>query len=636
MSTIDDIKQRLDIVDVISSYLKLEKAGRNFKALCPFHQEKTPSFFIFPDRQSWRCFGCGAGGDLFSFVMKKEGTDFGETLKTLADKAGVSLERKKDTIESKSIDRLYQINEAAAQYFHDLLLRAPAAEGARDYAMKKRGLTSKTMDDFQLGFSAGEGLRKHLLDRGYSDKELLALRLLGEKEGRTYDFFRHRLMFPIKDIKGRVVGFGARALDDSIPKYLNSPQTAIFDKSSILYAIDRAKGAIKEKGQVVIVEGYMDVITAHQYGFTNVVASMGTALTEKQIKVLKGLTKVVSLALDPDSAGLAATERGGDVARSWLERADLILSNLGWPASEPKGEVRRVQALDPETSNQLGAKSKLMTDIRIITLPSGKDPDNLIRENPQAWQQLVDHAMPLIEHFMEVTKSRLDLTKPEEKSRASQQLLPIIAELNDEVQREFYLGKLSSLLGISERTLAGMAAHLHSARSEKVSKTETKPIASAYFGDRLEEYCLCLLLQHPELRDKAIELEPEYFERSENREIFLPWRSTLDFDGLMDIIDNSDLREHAKALCAKVLPPAEEKDWARALLDCIRRLEERRLINMKIQEESLLSDAESEGRSDDISALQQRGVETNLKLKETFENIIPKPSSIKGTNERRI
>jgi DNA primase len=605
MSTIDDIKQRLDIVDVISSYLKLEKAGRNFKALCPFHQEKTPSFFIFPDRQSWRCFGCGAGGDLFSFVMKKEGTDFGETLKTLADKAGVSLERKKEAIEGKSTDRLYQINEAAAQYFHDLLFHAPAAGGARDYVMKQRGLNSRTIDDFQIGFSPGEGLKIHLLERGYSEKELLSLRLLGEKDGRTYDFFRHRLMFPIRDIKGRVVGFGARALDDSMPKYLNSPQTAIFDKSSILYAIDRAKAAIKEKGLVVIVEGYMDVITAHQYGFTNVVASMGTSLTEKQIKVLKGLTRSFAFALDPDVAGDAATLRAIEVARRSLEREDL------------------------EMPTWLGTTSKLRAEMKIIPLPRGKDPDKVIREDPQAWQQLVDNALPLMDHLLTVAASKADLTKPGEKSRASEQLLPLIAELEDDVQREFYLGKLASLLGVSDKTLVGMAARLHRTRSEKALKTETKPIAPAYSGDKLEEYCLCLLLQHPELRDKAKELEPEYFERSENREIFIAWRNTLDFDGLLDIIDNIDLQEHTKALCVRSLPPAEGKDWEKALADCIHRLEERRLINLKIQEESLLSDAESEGRSDDIAVLQQRGVEINLKLKEAFENTVQTTSSHK-------
>jgi len=598
MSTIDDIKQRLDIVDVLSGYLKLEKAGRNFKALCPFHQEKTASFFIFPERQSWRCFGCGVGGDLFSFIMKKEGTDFGETLKMLADKAGVSLERKKEAVESRLTDRLYQINEAAAQYYHDLLLRSPAAEGARDYAMKKRGLNSKTIDNFQLGFSPAEGLKKHLLERGYSEKELLAVRLVGEKEGRVYDLFRHRLMFPIRDIKGRLVGFGARALDDSMPKYLNSPQTAIFDKSSILYAIDRAKGAIKEKRLAVIVEGYMDAITAHQYGFTNVVASMGTALTEKQIKVLKGLTKSIAFALDPDTAGDAATLRAIEVARRSLEREEL------------------------EMPTWLGTTSKLRAEMKIISLPQGRDPDLVIRDDSQSWQQLVDNALPLMDHLLAVAASKADLAKPEERSRASEQLLPLIAELDDDVQREFYLGKLATLLGVSEKTLIGMAARMHRTRSEKASKTETRPITTAYFGDRLEEYCLCLLLQHPELRDKANELEPEHFERSENREIFMAWSNTLNSDELMAIISNIDLQEHAKALCGKALPPAEEKDWEKALADCIRRLDERRLLNLKIQEESLLSDAESEGRSEDVAALQQRGVEINLKLKEHFENTV--------------
>jgi DNA primase len=596
MSTIDDIKQRLDIVDVISSYLKLEKAGRNFKALCPFHQEKTPSFFIFPDRQSWRCFGCGAGGDLFSFVMKKEGTDFGETLKTLADKAGVSLERKKEAVESKSIDRLYQINEAALQYFHDLLLHAPAAGGARDYVMKKRGLNSKTIDDFQLGFSPGEGLKKHLLERGYSEKELLSLRLLGEKDGRTYDFFRHRLMFPIKDIKGRVVGFGARALEDSMPKYLNSPQTAIFDKSSILYAIDRAKGAIKEKRLVVIVEGYMDVITAHQYGFTNVVASMGTALTEKQLNILKKLTKSLAFALDPDVAGDAATLRAIEVARRSLDREDL------------------------EMPTWLGTTSKLRAEMKIIPLPQGKDPDLVIRDAPQSWQQLVDNALPLMDHLLTVAASKADLTKPEERSRASEQLLPLIAELDDDVQREFYLGKLASLLGISDKTLVGMAARLHRTRSEKASKTQPKPITPAYFGDQAEEQCLCLLLQHPELRDKAKGLLPEHFERTENREVFTAWRDTSNEEELLLMLDN-DLQEHAKALCEKALPPTSDKGLGKALADCIRRLEERRL---RLQEEfstsegvSIVSSMVSAGENLDsatLAIIQQKTVEVDAQL----------------------
>lgn len=595
MSAIDDIKQRLDIVDIASGYLKLEKAGRNFKALCPFHQEKTPSFFIFPDRQSWRCFGCGAGGDVFGFVMKKEGRDFGETLKLLADKAGISLERKKDALESKLTDRLYQINEAAAQYYHTLLLQSPAAESARNYLIEKRKLTLKTISDFQLGYSPDEGLTRHLIERGYTEKELLALRLLGEKDGRIYELFRHRLMFPIRDIKGRVVGFGARALDDSQPKYLNSPQTAIFDKSSILYGIDHAKGAIREKRLAVIVEGYMDVITAHQHGYTNVVGSMGTALTEKQINLLKKQTRSLAFALDPDTAGDAATIRAIEVARNSLDREDL------------------------EMPTWLGTTSKLRAEIRIIPLPCGKDPDVVIREEPKAWQRLVDHALPLMEHIMAVTASRLDLSKPEEKSRASEQLLPLIAELDDEVQKEYYLGKLAGLLGVSDKTLLGMAARLHKSRRERTSRSEIKTITTLHFGDRLEEYVLCLLLQHPELRDKAKELTLEHFERTENREIFTLWALTPNTEGLLDEI-SVELQEHLKTLLGRALPPATEKDRERALAECIRRLEERRLLNLKMQEESLLADAELEGRKEDIAALQQKGVEINIKLKEAFEN----------------
>ncbi len=595
MSTIDDIKQRLDIVDITSGYLKLEKAGRNFKALCPFHQEKSPSFFVFPDRQSWRCFGCGAGGDVFAFVMKKEGRDFGETLKLLADKAGISLERKKDALENKLTDRLYQINEAAAQYYHTLLLQSPAAESARNYLTEKRKLTLKTIADFQLGFSPDEGLTRYMLERGFTEKELFGLRLLGEKDGRVYELFRHRLMFPIRDIKGRVVGFGARALDDSQPKYLNSPQTAIFDKSSILYGIDRAKGAIKEKGLAVIVEGYMDVITAHQHGYTNVVGSMGTALTEKQINLLKKQTRSLVFALDPDTAGDTATIRAIEVARHSLSREGL------------------------EMPTWLGTTSKLKAEIKIISLPRGKDPDVVIRNEPEAWQQLVDHALPLMEHIMAVTASRLDMSKPEEKSRASEQLLPLIAELDDEVQREYYFRKLSSLLGISEKTLIGMAANFHKSRRERTLRPEAKIVATSHFGDRLEEYALSLLLQCPELREKADKLTPEHFERTENREIFTLWALTPNTEMLLDEI-GAELKEHLNTLLRRALPPATEKDRERGLAECIRRLEERRLLNLKMQEESLLTDAELEGRKEDIAVLQQKGVEINLKLKEAFEN----------------
>ena len=289
MSVIDEVKQRIDIVDVIGQYASLTKAGRTFRGLCPFHSEKHPSFFVYPEQQSWHCFGaCNTGGDVFSFIMKKQGIDFGEALRLLAQRAGVTIPSKFEP-EAEGKERLYQANQAAAQYFHNLLLNSPAGEKAKNY-VASRGVSPKTVTDFQLGFSLNswEALKQHLMERGYTENELLTTGLITESErGETHDRFRNRLMFPILDSRGRITGFGARALDDSLPKYLNSAQTPLFDKSSSLYGINLAQAAIRQQNLAVIVEGYMDVITAHQNGFNNVVASMGTAVTEKQVNILK-------------------------------------------------------------------------------------------------------------------------------------------------------------------------------------------------------------------------------------------------------------------------------------------------------------------------------------------------------------
>jgi len=315
MSVITEVKQRLDIVEIVSEYVTLQKAGRNFKGLCPFHSEKHPSFFVFPEQQSWHCFGaCGTGGDIFSFIMKKEGIDFGQALRLLAQRGGIILSPREASskVEDEKKEKLFQINEAATEYYHHLLSSTKAGEAARDY-LAKRKVTTETIEEFRLGFSpdAWETLKNYLLGKGYTEKELVEAGLIIEKEeGGSYDRFRNRLMFPICDIQGRVTGFGARVLDDSLPKYINSPQTSIFDKSSILYGIDKAKSAIKKKNLVIIMEGYMDVLTAHQHNWQNVVGSMGTSLTEKQVEGVKRLTNNINLALDADLAGEEATLRG--------------------------------------------------------------------------------------------------------------------------------------------------------------------------------------------------------------------------------------------------------------------------------------------------------------------------------------
>jgi len=270
MGVIDEVKQRTDIVEVINQYTKLTKAGRTFRGLCPFHSEKRPSFFVYTEQQSWHCFGaCNTGGDVFSFIMKKQGIDFGETLRLLAQKAGITIPSRLEPDTGKDErERLYQVNEAAAQYFHNLLLKSPAGEKARSY-LASRGLSPETITNFQLGFSldSWEALKQYLTARDYTGDELLSTGLIIETEtGKTHDRFRNRLMFPIYDIRGHITGFGARVLDDSLPKYVNSPQTPLFDKSSSLYGINLASSAIRQQNMAVIVEGYMDVITAHRNG----------------------------------------------------------------------------------------------------------------------------------------------------------------------------------------------------------------------------------------------------------------------------------------------------------------------------------------------------------------------------------
>ncbi|MDY6911999.1 MAG: DNA primase, partial [Chloroflexota bacterium] len=487
MNAAEEIKQRLDIVQVVGDYVQLSKAGHNFRGLCPFHTEKTPSFFVFPERQTWRCFGCGAGGDLLSFVMKKEGLEFGEALEIMAQKAGVSLpEKRVASPEDRQTPKLYQINEAASQYYHGLLLSSPAAQSAREYVQKRR-LTPETIEEFQLGFSPDlwEGTKNHLIELGYHEADLVAAGLLVTKEDRTYDRFRGRLMFPICEGRGRVLGFGARALDDSMPKYLNSSESPVFTKSSILYGINRARSAIREQGKVVIVEGYMDALTAHQHGFRNVVASMGTALTEKQIAILKGMTTHICLSLDADAAGNAATLRGIEICRNMLTEG--VRGVRGW----------------------LGGSTELSATIDIITLPEGQDPDQVIRENSEEWQRLVDQAQPLTDYLFAVTASKFNLSRPEEKAQLTEQLLPLVAQISDSAVREVYLGKLSTLTGLSERALAGKLAE-QKVPSRKPSKSKRKGVevssSPLRTGDQLEEHCLALLLNYPGLRNAIGEL----------------------------------------------------------------------------------------------------------------------------------
>ncbi len=454
MSVADEIKARLDLVAYISESVALKKAGRTYKARCPFHQERTPSFVVFPETQTWRCFGaCGEGGDIFSFAMKTNGWDFKEALQHLAERAGVALRpRTPEQVEQQSaFERLLGLLEETAHFFHRQLLESPAAALARDY-VARRGLNAATMEAFLLGY-APDGWQitlDHLTGLGYAVDDLVAAGVaVRSDDGRVYDRFRHRLVIPIRDGRGRVIGFGARALrEDDQPKYLNSPQSDLFDKSRTLFGLDLARREIRETETAVIVEGYMDVMQAHQAGFRNVVAQMGTALTEPQLQSLRRYADRLILALDPDQAGVSATMRGLDVARQSLDAAGPAIFSRD-------GSMRQA--------------SRLGIDMRVLELPPGHDPDALIRDRPEEWERLVREAEPVADYVIRVGTAGLDPRAATvfEKEKVARALLPLLTATESDLHKEANVQKLALRLHLSERRLMEIALESRSAAARQ-------------------------------------------------------------------------------------------------------------------------------------------------------------------------
>ena len=529
MSVIDQVKDRLDIVEIVQSYVPLKKAGRNYKGLCPFHAEKTPSFVVFPETGTWHCFGaCDTGGDLFTFIMKQENLDFGEALRVLAQRAGVELEPRSPEAAAaeKRLDLLREINHVAATYFHHLLLNSDEGARARAY-LEKRGLNRDTLDRFQVGYALDQwdNLLRYMTDKGYALADLHEAGLVIERDDKSgfYDCFRGRILFPIRDYRGRTIGFGGRVLGDGTPKYLNSPQTPLFDKSSALFGLDQARAGIRTTGEAIIVEGYMDVLVAHQHGINNVVAQMGTALTEAQLKLLKRYTQRFILALDSDVAGDQATLRGLDVARQVMDREVV-------PVPTPRGLIR--------------FEERLSADIRIVSLPAGRDPDEVIRESPAQWAQLIAQARPLMDYYFHALTADLDLATAKGKADAVRALGPLIVEIGDRVERTHYLQQLARMVQVDERALW---QQIRQETGHRPSSRPARPQQAVGQADRallgLDEYCLSLALRHPDLvalADAALqecEEEPLHAEdlgRPEDRVILAAWQHWLANDGSRD------------------------------------------------------------------------------------------------------
>lgn len=521
MSSVEEIKSRLDIVDLVSETVQLRRSGKNYTGFCPFHSNtRTPSFVVFPDTGTWRCFGqCSEGGDIFKFVMKKEGWDFPEALRRLAEKAGVQL-RAPSLMEQAAKEqhsRLRELLEESVTYFHHQLVNSEASNPVLEY-LHDRGISDASIQSFGLGYAPDsyEALTAHLQSHNYTVEEMHDAGLLSERDdGRRYDRFRHRLMFPIRDGSGKMAGFGARALrDEDQPKYLNSPQNALFDKGNLLYGLDKARKAIRSEDQVVIVEGYLDVIALAQAGYPNAVSPMGTALGEGQLRQLKRLSKRMVLALDADAAGDKATLRGLEVARQSMDRE-----------ADPVFDARGL----------LHHEGRLQADIRVTTLPEGLDPDEIVLEDVAAWPKILQEAKPIVEHVMVSLAKGRDLQDPKVKGELAGQVLPLINDIPSAIERDTYIQKLAHLLHVDERSLLNeRPARRRTQPRRRIIDTaiprETSATAIADDSNyKLESHCLSIIIRTPELLyrlDRALQeaglprLSSNDFENSDVQEMF--------------------------------------------------------------------------------------------------------------------
>lgn len=455
----DLIKQKINIVDLVQEYLPLKKAGINFKANCPFHSEKTPSFIVSPERQIFKCFGCQKGGDVFTFLMEKEGMEFKEALELLAKKAGVAL--KAESGKNKGIkDRLFEVNLKAQEFFHYLLTKHKFGKKARDY-LKSRGLTDLSIEQFGLGYapSSWESLTKFLLKRGFSVFEIVTAGLGVSSKASCYDRFRGRVTFPLIDGKDRLRGFSGRVLYPQEPKYINTPQTPIFDKGNMLFGLNFAKTEIRSKNEAILVEGEMDVILSHQAGVKNVIASKGTALTEGQIDLLKKYCQNILLCFDMDLAGDSASRRGIEM----IDRAGF--------------------------------------NIKVISISEGKDAAEVIKTDIKLWQAAIENAMPIYDYYLQSVSSRFDLKNPVNLRQIRDELVPVWAKISDDLLRDHYIQKLSNFLKIDDAVLRQAVEKARAGKgksyTEVLQQAKDDAVSVSSRRELLEEYLIALLLHPP-------------------------------------------------------------------------------------------------------------------------------------------
>ena len=553
---LNEVRQSNDIVDVISQYVHLKRSGRNFFGLCPFHNEKSPSFSVSPDKQIFHCFGCGVGGNVITFVSQIEGLNFVETVQMLAEKANIqlpTLQNNGDTQREILKDKVYKVNEFTAEYYHQNLYK-PQAKMAQEY-VKKRQLTNETLKSFRIGFSGKfDELYQELKKQGFQEQEILESGLVNKNErGQYIDRYRNRLMFPICDARGRVIAFGGRVLDDSKPKYINSPENVVYSKGRHLFGLNVAKKGDTKK--LLIVEGYMDVISLHQRGITNVVAPLGTALTEQQGWLLRKNSEQIILSFDSDDAGIKAKLRAID-----------ILQNMG-------------------------------CDLRVIQLEGAKDPDEyILKYGNMRFQNVIDKAFSVVEFKVKILKKELDLDNTNDKIKFLNEIAKLISKVDNTMEREVYIEKIAKEYDISKEAIYAEVNKLtyKNDKSEKIlekakpiithKKVETKEVSQAI--KRRENTIISILLSGDLSIFEIIKqnIKPEDFQDEINHEIAKKLyeefeKGNSNINGIIDTLE----QEQQNQITMIMAEDYEIENLEKAIDDIIQAYKRDKLNNRKLE-----------------------------------------------------
>ncbi len=602
-----EVKSKLSVVEVVGETVSLKKAGTTYKGLCPFHGEKTPSFVVTPGRENWHCFGCGLGGDIFSFVMQRDGVPFVEALRTLAQRAGVEIDERTKREDARKA-RLRTVLDSAIAFYHAVLTSSKTGAAALEY-LHGRGFTDETIETHQLGWapSGWDSMTRTLATkRDVRPEELVEVGLASPRtsgRGGVYDKFRARVLFPIRDASGHAVGLGGRLLEGEGPKYLNSPATPLFDKSRTLYLIDRAKGPIRRQKLAVIVEGYTDALMAHQAGFDNVVASLGTALTPGQVALLTRYAERIVLAYDVDAAG----EKAGTLGVTAL--AELI---------------RQLQA---------DASGVKLEDVRVARLPAGQDPDEVVRETPAAWPTIISAAKPLVDYLIGHHAERFDLKQSSGRIGFVDAVMPSIRDIDDPLRRDEALQEVRRVSGVEERVLRqvldrrlaatgpGRAGDRQSRISADsvLSSPDALPIRDILRGvTPVEAELLRLLLIVPDVQLRVVEeLGPDQLPSTLARELYRAIvlqrapndagvHPPFDRDALLLGLD-TETRALAQASYAVGGPMPEAREVDRLLID----LEIDQIRDLADYNEAALLEAERDGDAEAIATLMAKGRQIN-------------------------